>query len=806
MASLINLVKSKFRRKTNSPCLVLGLDAAGKTTFLYRSLLGEFVTTIPTIGFNVETLKTWDKKEVTCWDVGGCDKIRPLVRHYFVPGMSILFIIDIHDERLGEALEELNYQVREAANVTDGRLSFVGIMLNKQDLPDSTPDLVERVTTAVQTTMYGYRNMVKYRIFDSPELSAKTGEGLHNVIQTIIQEMEAWVPSASPNNDIHDETRIPTPDTPPTREELLKRIEDLKGSRVNVYRYPEVYLANMLNGKLDTWDHADHLYVASVILTKILEDPANTTTPQQPVIAAVDMFLDYLVTMLQEVPGKFRNTAHRTLTTFWVHQVYIAMYKLQQPPSAHYKPQDNWPDKFFLLLESNPGLMNGRLWKDYYSKNYLFSPKAKDNLVTPDVEALPQFENERPQKKTTGYDAKRHLEDQTARRLKRWAYATLQVVKATNNRRGLVIKNALSSLQSETIRQRINNPRIEPYSETQAYFWIQIVHAGMEGILKKSSSFEFSKVPYETVEILYPEAFGDDDLWKEYYKEEDWKGVAGRMNFIPPTKKGKVIPNVSPILDIFQDWKTAVSEVVVPTMEELEQRATWISDYQMPKKEPVVEEPKVSNEPIATSTGTFHEADDDDDWVDIKDITPHVSKIKISDNVDQAPNFGTAPPKPESTLEKLPISPEKDVTPQGWQEHAEMLHTIFQSLPKKQARINHKDISQIAYYEVNKDSSKGKLTKMTFWVRMIIEAYADTYGPPIINGEPNTTAVSGQGLDINMHDFLSKNLELCWEDLWLVYYTELTWKSATAGETILGCDRKQLRSVRGWKERERSAT
>lgn len=61
---------------------VVGLDAAGKTTILYKLKLGEVVTTIPTIGFNVETV---DYKNVsfTVWDVGGQDKIRPLWRHYF---------------------------------------------------------------------------------------------------------------------------------------------------------------------------------------------------------------------------------------------------------------------------------------------------------------------------------------------------------------------------------------------------------------------------------------------------------------------------------------------------------------------------------------------------------------------------------------------------------------------------------------------------------------------------------------------------------------------------------------------------
>ena len=35
---------------------MLGLDNAGKTTILYKLKLGEVVTTIPTIGFNVETV------------------------------------------------------------------------------------------------------------------------------------------------------------------------------------------------------------------------------------------------------------------------------------------------------------------------------------------------------------------------------------------------------------------------------------------------------------------------------------------------------------------------------------------------------------------------------------------------------------------------------------------------------------------------------------------------------------------------------------------------------------------------------
>lgn len=53
---------------------MVGLDAAGKTTILYKLKLGEVVTTIPTIGFNVETVE-YKNISFTVWDVGGQDKV-----------------------------------------------------------------------------------------------------------------------------------------------------------------------------------------------------------------------------------------------------------------------------------------------------------------------------------------------------------------------------------------------------------------------------------------------------------------------------------------------------------------------------------------------------------------------------------------------------------------------------------------------------------------------------------------------------------------------------------------------------------
>ena len=63
--------------------LMVGLDGSGKTAMLYKLKLGQNLDTIPTIGFNVETISHGDTN-FKMWDVGGQSAIRPLWRHYFI--------------------------------------------------------------------------------------------------------------------------------------------------------------------------------------------------------------------------------------------------------------------------------------------------------------------------------------------------------------------------------------------------------------------------------------------------------------------------------------------------------------------------------------------------------------------------------------------------------------------------------------------------------------------------------------------------------------------------------------------------
>ncbi|XP_009468629.1 PREDICTED: ADP-ribosylation factor 5 [Nipponia nippon] len=108
-----------------------GLSA--QTTILYKLKLGEIVTTIPTIGFNVETVE-YKNICFTVWDVGGQDKIRPLWRHYFQNTQGLIFVVDSNDrERVQESADELQKMLQE----DELRDAVLLVFANKQDMPNA---------------------------------------------------------------------------------------------------------------------------------------------------------------------------------------------------------------------------------------------------------------------------------------------------------------------------------------------------------------------------------------------------------------------------------------------------------------------------------------------------------------------------------------------------------------------------------------------------------------------------------------------------------------------------------------------
>ena len=100
-------------RKKERKFLMLGLDSAGKTTILFKLKLAEVITTIPAIGFSVDTLE-YKNLTLYAWDLGGQEKIRALWKHYFQNIQGLIFVIDSSDrDRIDEACNELHRLLAE---------------------------------------------------------------------------------------------------------------------------------------------------------------------------------------------------------------------------------------------------------------------------------------------------------------------------------------------------------------------------------------------------------------------------------------------------------------------------------------------------------------------------------------------------------------------------------------------------------------------------------------------------------------------------------------------------------------------
>ena len=107
MGNFLSHLLDRLFASTPARVILIGLDNAGKTTILYKLKLNEVVTTIPTIGFNVDEV-TVKNLTMTVWDVGGQTKIRPLWQYYFENNDAVIYAVDSSDQqRLEEAREEL---------------------------------------------------------------------------------------------------------------------------------------------------------------------------------------------------------------------------------------------------------------------------------------------------------------------------------------------------------------------------------------------------------------------------------------------------------------------------------------------------------------------------------------------------------------------------------------------------------------------------------------------------------------------------------------------------------------------------
>eukprot|EP01083_Nonionella_stella_P009807 28091_1 len=179
-ARALELLQGKHEKRI----LMVGLDAAGKTTILYKLKLGDVVHTIPTIGFNVETVQ-YKNINFTVWDVGGQESIRPLWRHYYQNTDGIIFVVDSNDkERIDHTYgyeENCKEELHRLLGEDELRNAALLVLANKQDLPNSMS--VNKIIDKLQL------GQLRNRKWYCQSAIATTGDGLYEGLDWLSQTL-----------------------------------------------------------------------------------------------------------------------------------------------------------------------------------------------------------------------------------------------------------------------------------------------------------------------------------------------------------------------------------------------------------------------------------------------------------------------------------------------------------------------------------------------------------------------------------------------------------------------------------------
>lgn len=176
MGFILSKIWTKVLGNKDVRILLVGLDAAGKTTILYNLKMGEVVKTIPTIGFNVETL-VYKRLKFNVWDIGGQNKIRQLWKHYYQNSDGIIFVVDSTDvERMEDAAEEIQKLLSEE----ELKDCVLLVMANKQDLNNA-------LSPSEITKKLGLQSIKRPWMVQGT--SATTGQGLNEGLDWIATEL-----------------------------------------------------------------------------------------------------------------------------------------------------------------------------------------------------------------------------------------------------------------------------------------------------------------------------------------------------------------------------------------------------------------------------------------------------------------------------------------------------------------------------------------------------------------------------------------------------------------------------------------
>ncbi|CDF91104.1 probable ADP-ribosylation factor-like protein 3 [Zygosaccharomyces bailii] len=178
---------NNWNRKEQYSILILGLDNAGKTTFLetlkqqYSLHSKDLDKITPTVGQNVAQINVNNTCTLKMWDVGGQEALRSMWSEYYPQCHGIIFVVDSTDrfriDECGDALKSV---------VMDEEVEGVPILMlaNKQDRPDSLEvQDIKQIFNKIAEHL-GARDS---RVLP---ISALTGEGVRDAAEWLLVRLQ----------------------------------------------------------------------------------------------------------------------------------------------------------------------------------------------------------------------------------------------------------------------------------------------------------------------------------------------------------------------------------------------------------------------------------------------------------------------------------------------------------------------------------------------------------------------------------------------------------------------------------------
>ncbi|KFY73828.1 hypothetical protein V499_06113 [Pseudogymnoascus sp. VKM F-103] len=213
---------------------------------------------------------------------------------------------------------------------------------------------------------------------------------------------------------------------------------------------------------------------------------------------------------------------NRTLDIFYLAQIAAGFYR------SNFQTDDDplSADEFDAFYAQHHQLLNQDAWRQYYSPTFLAQATSARFYRLPDLQDLPDSSGPlgEPRQKGIGHFTK----------LPRWAYNAARTPKRSPTLSiATITQIALSTLQQTTLRLQKDHPSVQPYSATQASFWLKHMNIDFPDPFTKKQKHRLNEF-----DVFAAQGGFDIWAWEAHYSPKLWDSIEARIAPLEPDLDG----------------------------------------------------------------------------------------------------------------------------------------------------------------------------------------------------------------------------------------------------------------------------